>query len=130
MRFYWFKKRDIVWLTLLGILIYIFIFVFFPVRMNIRGYSMYPYLKHDDMVIINEARNINIQREDVVVFWSAALNKNLIKRVIGIPGDTVQIWEPFVAVNGAVQEQSYILRFLHEKPKIGDKIVNFKSVIK
>lgn len=48
------------------------------------------------------------ERGSVVTFWSDELNKVLVKRVIGLPGDTVSFADGYVYVNGQQQEEAYL----------------------
>lgn len=84
--------------------------------------SMLPTLKIGDRLIIDkisfEIKGINdIQRGDIVVFHPPAVVKTkddipLIKRVIGLPGETVSIKNGTVFINGESINEPYIL----EKP--------------
>jgi signal peptidase I len=54
----------------------------------------------------------DIKRGDIVVFKTSLEDgtggtKNLIKRVIGVPGDTIYIHDNYVYVNGEKKEESY-----------------------
>ena len=48
------------------------------------------------------------ERGSVVTFWSDELNKVLVKRVIGLPGDTVSFADGYVYVNGQQLEEAYL----------------------
>ena len=50
------------------------------------------------------------QRGEVVTFRSDELNKLLVKRVIGLPGDTVSFQDGYVYVNGEKLDESYLPR--------------------
>ena len=50
------------------------------------------------------------QRGDVVTFRSEELGKLLVKRVIGLPGDTVSFRDGYVYVNGEELDESYLPR--------------------
>ena len=50
------------------------------------------------------------QRGDVVTFRSEELGELLVKRVIGLPGDTVSIRNGYVYINGEKLEESYLPR--------------------
>ena len=59
-----------------------------------------------DKVIISKI--YGIERGDVIVFKSAELNESLIKRVIGVEGDTVEIKNNLLYLNGAKVNETYI----------------------
>ena len=48
------------------------------------------------------------QRGDVITFWNQELNKLLVKRVIGLPGEEITFSDGFVYVNGERLEEEYL----------------------
>ena len=50
------------------------------------------------------------QRGEIVTFWSDSMGKLLVKRVIGLPGDTVSIKNGYVYINGEKLDESYLPR--------------------
>ena len=50
------------------------------------------------------------QRGEIVTFWSDEMGKLLVKRVIGLPGDTVSFQDGYVYVNGEELDESYLPR--------------------
>ena len=70
--------------------IIILIFIFILRIVTVEGESMNATLDDKDRVIITHL-NYTPKRDDVVVVNSSVLNKTIIKRVIGIGGDTVKI---------------------------------------
>lgn len=50
------------------------------------------------------------QRGEIVTFWSDEMGKLLVKRVIGLPGDTVSFQNGYVYVNGEELDESYLPR--------------------
>jgi signal peptidase I len=51
----------------------------------------------------------NIERGDLVVFWFPQdQTKSYIKRVIGLPGDTVSVDNGTVTLNGKPLEEAYV----------------------
>lgn len=48
------------------------------------------------------------QRGEIVTFWSDEMDKLLVKRVIGLPGDTVTFRDGNVYVNGQKLEEEYL----------------------
>lgn len=86
--------------------------VFQLILMNgfIPSESMDPTLKVGDGVIVNRLSYVNDgpERGDVVVFTSKEYdNEYLIKRVIGLPGDTIEIKDGSCYVNGCRLVESY-----------------------
>lgn len=70
--------------------IIILIFIFLLRIVTVEGESMNSTLDDKDRVIITHL-NYTPKRDDVVVANSSVLNKTIIKRVIGVSGDTVKI---------------------------------------
>ena len=46
------------------------------------------------------------KRGDVVVFWIPSIEQNYIKRIVGLPGDTIQMRHGRLFINGAMVEQT------------------------
>ena len=63
---------------------------------QVSGSSMSPTVYNGDYLLVT--KNVNVERGDVVVFYSDRLDKLLIKRVIGLPGDTVRTYNGDVYV--------------------------------
>lgn len=77
---------------------------FFVDLIFVRGNSMYPTLQDKDVVIISKLKN-DYKRFDVVVIFSD--DGNIVKRIIGVPGDTVQIIDGCVFINGCLLDDEY-----------------------
>jgi signal peptidase I len=101
----WF--RDI--LVALAIAVFIVIFVIQPVK--VEGTSMQPRLADQERIFVNRFiyRFRDISRGDVVVFWYPKdRSKSFIKRVLGVPGDSVEIRNGTVYVNGNKVFEPYL----------------------
>lgn len=80
-------------------------------RVRVDGLSMLPTLKDGEFVLVNRLayRLGEPTRGDIIVFRSTTqLDLDLIKRVIGIPGDEIQIAGGGVVVNGEALSEPYI----------------------
>src|SRR5437660_11575738 len=107
-------KREIrVWtrdlLIAIGLALVIIVFLYQPVK--VEGTSMAPLLSEQERIFINKFvyRFEPIQRGDVVVFWYPLdHSKSFIKRVVGLPGETVQIRQGVLYVNGKVIPEPYV----------------------
>lgn len=79
-------------------------------RYRIDGSSMNPTLQHGEYLLINNlAYYLNEpQRGDIIVFHHPNSDLNLIKRVIGLPGDQIEISNQHVKVNGVTLNEPYI----------------------
>jgi signal peptidase I len=104
-----FWLRDLAFSVLIAVVLIVFIYQ--PVK--VEGTSMMPALADQERIFINKFtyrfRIANIQRGDMVVFWFPGdITKSYIKRVIGLPGDTVEIDHGTVLVNGRPLVEDYI----------------------
>lgn len=80
-------------------------------RVRVDGFSMLPTLRDGELVLVNKLayRLSSPARGDIIVFRSTTnTDMELIKRVIGLPGDTVQIGGGRVMVNGQALDEPYI----------------------
>jgi len=73
--------------------------------MQVQGSSMTPLLKMNETVFV--IRGGQCKKQDIIAFYQN--NKLLVKRVIAIAGDTVDIDEDgVVSVNGQVLDEPYV----------------------
>jgi signal peptidase I len=109
----YFFTLDLLQTILLAASIFLVIYIFFFRPFQVSGESMYPTFKNKEYILTNiiaVKMNLPINRGDVIVFKSPTdEDKDFIKRVIGIPGDSVSIEQGFVYVNGKqVDESDYL----------------------
>ncbi len=79
-------------------------------RTEVRGDSMYPALEDGDQLIVDlfSYHFTDPRRFDVIVFpFQYQEDTYYIKRVIGLPGETVQITDGVIYINGEELEESY-----------------------
>lgn len=82
-------------------------FLFAPV--SVDGESMVPTLEDQDRLILNKVDSI--ERFDVVVFPAPdAPEKQYIKRIIGLPGDTIRFEDDVLYLNGEAVEEEYLAK--------------------
>ena len=99
--------RDL--LIAIGLALVIIVFLYQPVK--VEGTSMAPLLTDQERIFINKFvyRFEDIHRGDVVVFWYPLdRSKSFIKRVIGLPGETVDIRHGLLYVNGQEIPEPYV----------------------
>lgn len=97
-------KENLLFTILLLIIIIIRIFFYSPIRVN--GSSMYPTLQDKEFMILNKiGLQKGINRFDIVVVESNG--KYIIKRVIGLPGESVMYSDNKLYINGKVIEDNY-----------------------
>lgn len=103
------------------------VFVFFVMTFVVQAFqiptgSMEPTLLVGDFLLVNKLVYTNtdnpidklvlprrqVRRQDIVVFkYPNELNKDFVKRVIGLPGETVEISAKAVSINGKPLEEPY-----------------------
>ena len=95
-------------MILIVVTICVFKFVVIPVRID--GSSMENTLHDKSIALINTiaVSEKNIKRFDVVVVNSKELNEKIIKRVIGLPGETVEFKNDVLYIDGKEVEQSFL----------------------
>jgi signal peptidase I len=105
--------RDI----FLIIVVFILLGVFFVQPVVVEGTSMLPELHDGERLLVNKLVYYKIQsvswghleRGDIVVFWFPNdPDKSYVKRVIGLPGETVEVKSGKVYVNGQQLTESYL----------------------
>ena len=71
--------------------------------------SMVPTLNVGDRLFVTRVYNPeNLERGDIVVFHSDEKDEDMIKRLIGKPGDEIVIKDGIVTVNGETLYENYI----------------------
>ncbi len=102
---YW--LRDLI-LSLLLAFIFV-IFLYQPVQ--VEGTSMMPGLANHERIFINKYiyRFRPIERGDIVVFrFPLDPSKSYIKRVVGLPGETVSFQDGHAYIDGRVLSEPYV----------------------
>lgn len=104
------KKEITEWIkaAIFALIFYIIINVFiFSARVD--GASMYPTLNDDDFLIsLKGIINNDYKYGDIVVFSVESRDYLLIKRIIGLPGDHIEIKQGNVYRNGTKLNEPYI----------------------
>ncbi len=98
-----------------AVLLALIVKVFLLQAFYIPSPSMYPTLKNGDRVLVNKLsyKLHDVNRGDVVVFErpeseAASTIPDLIKRVVGLPGDSVAFDNGHVYINGAELPEPYL----------------------
>lgn len=105
--------RDI----FLIIVVFILFGVFFVQPVVVEGTSMVPELHDGERLLVNKLVYYKIQsiswghieRGDIVVFWFPNdPDKSYVKRVIGLPGEMVELRNGKVMINGKELDETYL----------------------
>ena len=89
-----------------------FLITFVAQAFRVQGTSMLPVLEDGERIIVNKFvyRFRPVERGDVVVFWYPRdPTVSFIKRVVGLPGDVVEIRAGVLHVNGRRLPEGYLL---------------------
>jgi len=105
--------------VVIAIALCVFIYLFLATPNQIDGQSMDPTFKHGEIVLTSKVHQwlgstpfgktlqLDYQRGDIVVFQKPGFN-DFIKRVIALPGDTIQIKDGKVLVNSIQLNEDYL----------------------
>ncbi len=108
-------RAALVWVRDLALALVIaavfILFIYQPVK--VEGTSMMPALVDQERIFINKfVYQLGISRIDrgdlVVFYYPGDQTKSYIKRIVGLPGDTVEIDRGTVFVNGRVLTENYV----------------------
>lgn len=101
------------WVKELGIIILIvwFILTFVAQNTKVSGHSMDPTLNDGDFLVINKFiyNFVKPAQGDIIVFPHNGDKKEIfIKRIIGLPGDSIELKKGKVYINGAELKEDYL----------------------
>jgi signal peptidase I len=116
--------RDLIISVVLAI--FVILFIYQPVK--VEGTSMMPTLDDQERIFINKFvyrfHFGNIERGDTVVFWFPGdPSKSYIKRVIGMPGDRVEVVDGKVIVNGEALVENYVPPEFRDQSSMSERAV-------
>ena len=95
----------------MAVLFCFFLINFVAQAFRVQGASMEPLLHDQERIIVNKFlyRFEDIKRGDIVVFWYPRdPSVSFIKRVVGLPGDTVEIRRGALYVNSRRVAEPYV----------------------
>lgn len=95
-----------------GLFLVIYFFLFRPFQVS--GYSMFPTYKDKEYILTNliGLRINGVKRGDVIVFKAPLdQDKDYIKRIIGLPGETLSVHDTHVFINGKQFDET---AYLHD----------------
>jgi len=105
-----FKEEFIGWFKafLIAVLIALFLRSFVFATSIVDGDSMFPALENGERVIFNKAVYIigEPAREDIVIIQRPL--KNYVKRIVGLPGETIEVKDHILYINEKAYQQSFL----------------------
>ena len=96
-------KELVPYIVITMIVILIRMFIISPVRVD--GTSMYPTLSNNEFLLLSKYDQ-SYGRFDIVVLKYR--NERLVKRIIGLPGETVEYKNNTLYINGKEMEEPFI----------------------
>jgi signal peptidase I len=103
--------REFAETIILTLLIYFLVRTFLFENYRVLGHSMDPTLENDQFLVVNKLgyRLGEPERGDIIVFRDPrSADRKLIKRVIGLPGEVLEIQDGQVLINGHPLDEPYI----------------------
>ena len=95
-----------IWSFIVAFIIVGGVYFFLGRPFTVSGASMYPTLHNGDRMVLSKVGDIH--RFDVVILKAPDENVEYIKRVIGMPGDTVEMKSGILYINGKKVDQPFI----------------------
>jgi len=132
--------REYIEAAIIAVILALFIRAFVVQAFKIPSGSMKPTLLVGDHILVNKfiygikipftdrylVRFTKPNRGDIVVFkWPRNEKKDFIKRVIGVSGDTVEVKDDALYVNGKRIEREYVGTFSDQHLLRADKYLEF-----
>ena len=112
--------------------------LFLWTNVRVEGHSMDPTLADGEILFV--VKHLPINRFDIVVAHEDDGNKDIVKRVIGMPGDTIRYENDKLFINNQETDEPYLADYLQQfkndklqsaysgKGFEGDKGVYFRSL--
>ncbi len=104
--------REVLETVLIALVLAFLVRTFVVESFMVDGRSMQPTLQHHERLFVNKLvyRIGSPERGDIIVFrYPKDPSRDFIKRVIGLPGDEIEIRRGVLYVNGEVYPESYIM---------------------
>ena len=92
-----------------AIFMMVYLFLFQPHKVD--GSSMFPNFHDKEFILTDKItyRRVGPQRGDVVVFHAPPpFDSDFIKRIIGLPGETIMVKDGYVFINGKKLTEKYV----------------------
>lgn len=103
--------KEIVQTALISFGIFLFVYVFLVQPHKVQGVSMVPTFENSELLLTEKISYhvSGVERGDVVVFAAPIEQKvDFIKRVIGLPGEKIEIRDNNVYINALKLDEHYI----------------------
>lgn len=96
--------------VIVAVIVYLIIIKLIFFNIKVPTSSMYPTITSGDRIFATVVHNKEkLKRGDIVVFYSQERSKRLVKRLIGMPGESILIEKDgSISVNGDKLEETYV----------------------
>ncbi|NPV90799.1 MAG: signal peptidase I [Firmicutes bacterium] len=107
------KKREVLeWIGTIALAVVLFLLIrtFVAEARWVPSESMYPTIKIGDHLMVEKVTK-DVKRGDIVVFKptpGSGQKDDLVKRVMGLPGDTLEVKGGVLYINGEAQVEPYL----------------------
>ena len=109
---------DVSFVILLALFLALLLKTYVAEAYMIRGHSMEPTFSDNQRVMVQKVF-FDIERGDVIIFSSKEdPRKDLIKRVVGLPGDQVHVVDGEVYLNGKKLEEDYTTPYRYARGEV------------
>lgn len=100
--------KEYVFLILLSVIVFYGARTFIGLPARANGESMYPTIKDNEIVIVNRLAYLfsKPKKNDIIIF-PYSMDKSYIKRIIGVEGDEINIFENSIYINGNILSDAY-----------------------
>ena len=116
----WYRRKIIVLvLVIIGLVVFspiafILFIVYIAQPVKVEGIAMAPILNNGDRIFISK-RVGTIKRGDIIVFYYPEdTSKSFIKRVVGLPGELIELRDGQTLINGSPLDEPYVDRRLNQ----------------
>jgi signal peptidase I len=108
------KKELISWIKslMLAIILALFLRTYLFSPYIVEGASMEPTLHNQEKILVNKLGTLNgLERGDIVIIKGRS--KNYVKRVIGFPGEKIEMKNDELYINDEIIRESYLTTLDH-----------------
>ncbi len=92
---------------------------------TVKGDSMKPILHEGNRIIIN--KHSKLERFDIVVLQAPYSSDFLVKRIVGLPGETVEYKDDVLYINNKVKKEPHLHKYLSKVPAYERFTENFST---
>lgn len=106
------NKKELIKLNIYIFIVLVFLFIvnkYFFSLVRVNGQSMNPALRDKDIIIVDkQIEEDEYERFDIIAFKYLYNNKDIyLKRIIGLPNETIEIINNEIFINGEKLEEFY-----------------------